>query len=89
MSTLSDVFSLLDRLNTNGIYFTLGYHRPGYLMVTAVVPGERWEIELQADGEPEIEVFVSRGGVEYGATVEELFERFGEPSQSEPNIEGS
>ena len=37
--------------------------RPDALMVTAVVPGERWEIEVFGDGHLEIEVFRSAGQI--------------------------
>jgi len=45
-------------------------------MVEVAVPGERWEIELHADGEIGVEVFKSVGGIQGSEALEDLFRRF-------------
>jgi hypothetical protein len=49
-------------------------------MVEVAVPGERWEIEFHEDGEIGVERFVSAGGVQSSDTLNDLFNRFAEPS---------
>jgi hypothetical protein len=66
----------LEKLRVASIYFTLGASRPRMITVYINVPGERWEVEFGEDGEIEVEVFVSRRGVEGQEALEELFQRF-------------
>ena len=73
---MDEFIGFLNRLRAEGIPFTVEHNRDDAVMVLAVVPGERWEVEFFADGHTEVEVFTS-GGVDDGAgKVEELFERF-------------
>ncbi|MEM8559597.1 MAG: hypothetical protein AAGG50_17390 [Bacteroidota bacterium] len=72
-----EFIGFLNRLRAQGIAFTVEHNRDDAVMVLAVVPGERWEIEFFADGHTEVEVFTS-GGVDDGAgKIEALFDRFG------------
>jgi hypothetical protein len=48
------------------------------LMMSAAVPGERWEIEFFDDGRIELERFVSQGVVESPGALAELLARFEE-----------
>jgi hypothetical protein len=73
MTTLLD---FLDRLDAANIYYRLRYSRPRMVRVDVSVPGERWEVEFGEDGAIDVEVFVSRAGVEGAERIEELFERF-------------
>ena len=75
---MHEFIGFLNRLRAEGIHFSIEQNRDDAVMVLAVVPGERWEVEFFADGRTEVEVFTS-GGVDDGAgKTEELFERFGE-----------
>ena len=75
---MREFIGFLNRLRAEGIHFSIEQNRDDAVMVLAVVPGERWEVEFFADGHTEVEVFTS-GGVDDGADkIEGLFERFGE-----------
>jgi len=45
-------------------------------MFSVAVPGERWEIELTADGTVQIEVFRSDGEISDASKLDDLFARF-------------
>jgi len=53
----------LTKLEAENISYTLAHYRDDAVMVTASVPGERWEIEFLDDGTVEVEKFVSDGQV--------------------------
>ena len=75
---MQELIDFLNRLKAEGIHYSLEHNRDDAVMVLAVVPGERWEVEFFGDGRTEVEVFTS-GGVDDGAgKIEELFSRFGE-----------
>jgi hypothetical protein len=75
---MTPLLDFLDRLWAASIYFTLSAPTPRAVLVSVVVPGERWEIEFRENGDVGVEVFVSRAGAEPGHTIEELFRRFGD-----------
>jgi hypothetical protein len=54
---------LVTSLESKNVSYSIMTVRPDALMVTAVVPGERWEIEVFGDGHLEIEVFRSAGQI--------------------------
>lgn len=64
----TDVFSallaFLQRLETARIPYSLRHSRADAVMVEVTVPGERWEIDFLADGDVDVEVFRSAGGVQ-------------------------
>jgi len=70
--------SFLGDLEENGISYTLAHNRDEALMVIAVAPGERWEIEFLRDGSVEIEKFVSSGKIHGEKALGELFARYAE-----------
>lgn len=74
MTELSTLTDLLDRLDEEEIRYTVESLREGAIMVTACVEGERWEIELMADGDMEIEIFKSNGDIYGDDMLEELFD---------------
>lgn len=43
--------------------FDIKHVRDGYIMIQVATPGKRWEIEVNAEGEVEVEVFVSDGKI--------------------------
>jgi hypothetical protein len=75
MAKLSKLTKFLDRLDGSDIHYTLSSVREGAIMVGVTVPEERWEIEFQADGDVEIEVFKSDGNVRDYSVIEDLFQR--------------
>jgi hypothetical protein len=68
--------NLLSQLRQAHIAYELGQCRDDAIMVTAHVPGERWEIELMDDGSLEIEVFRTDGTIHDESALENLFLRF-------------
>ena len=73
---LSDVLSLLRRLEKAHIAYRLERIRDESLAVEVVVPGERWEIEFLESGELEIEIFKSDGEMLDARALDDLFARF-------------
>ncbi len=71
---LSRLTDLLDRLDEEEIRYTLSSIREGAVLVTAALEGERWEIEIMADGEVEIEIFRSNGDLYDEDMLEEMFD---------------
>lgn len=73
MNSFQKLLDFLAELNKRSIFFTLAQIRPEAIMVTVVVPGERWEVEFFADGAVEVEVFRSVQGVQSEEELERLF----------------
>lgn len=67
------LLKFLDRLEQHRIKYVLERNREDAIMVLLAVPGERWEIELSADGTIEVERFVSNGSIGGADMIEELF----------------
>jgi|HubBroStandDraft_4_1064222.scaffolds.fasta_scaffold160378_2 hypothetical protein len=75
MSQSGSLRSLLDFINALSsakIFFRLDSHRDEAVMVSVDVPGERWEVEFFADGEVEVERFLSSDGVLGGEEARRL-----------------
>ena len=79
---LSSLTSFLDRLDAEDIHYTLTSVREGSVLVSATLPGERWEVEFSADGDVEVEIFHSDGEVHDKQMIEELFERHAETAEA-------
>ena len=75
MDQYSRLLDFLDALQEKKTYFELGYHTDRAIMVSVVVPGERWEVEFLEEGRIRIEVFRSTGGVVAVTDINELIER--------------
>ena len=67
---------LLDRLRAAKIHYTIRHDREGAVSIDVAVPGQRWEIDVLADGVVEIEIFKSDGTIFDETKLTELFERF-------------
>ena len=72
----TDLYTLLDRLRRAKIHYRIRDDRLGAVSIDAVVPGERWEIDLLEDGSIDIEVFKSDGSIHGVQKLEDLFQRF-------------
>lgn len=62
-ANFKSLFTLLRELDAARIRYTIRHSRDDALMIQVNVPGERWEIEFLEDGDIDVEVFQSRGGV--------------------------
>ena len=85
--TLADVLSFLNRLSDAKIHYSLAHSRDDALMVEIDVPGERWEVEFLDDGSIEIEKFKSSGKIYGEKAIEELFQKYSEPSDRKAGAE--
>jgi len=56
------LLAFLDRLDQGKVWYRLEHVRDS-IMVTAAIPGERWEVEFFEDGTVEIERFRSSGDI--------------------------
>jgi len=72
----TNLYDLLDRLRRAKIHHRIRDDREDAVSIDVVVPGERWEIDLLADGTVDIEVFRSDGAIQGEAKLNELFQRF-------------
>jgi hypothetical protein len=75
MDPYANLLMLLDRLNQAAISFDLTAVREA-VMVQIAVPGQRWEIEVMADGSMEIEKFTSNGHLFDSSELDVLFRDF-------------
>ncbi|MBI4602044.1 MAG: hypothetical protein HY721_08790 [Planctomycetes bacterium] len=72
----TSLYELLDRLRQAKIHYRIRDDRERAVSIDIAVPGERWEIDLLADGSLEVEVFKSDGSIHGKAKLGELFRRF-------------
>jgi hypothetical protein len=73
------IYRLLEQLDKAKIYYTLRPVREGTIMVEAVVPGRRYEIEVFTDETVEVEVFESDGNIGGQELIDELLAKYSEP----------
>ena len=78
MTALTKAAEFCRELDRRHVRYELGIVRDGALMVSVVLPGERWEIECFDDGRIERERFVSRGVAEAPGALVELLAWFDE-----------
>lgn len=60
---MKELLSFLNRLEKHNIFYTLHHHRDNFVMVKIDLPGERWEVEFDEEGEVEIEIFSLSSGL--------------------------
>ncbi len=63
------LFSLLERLDTAHIHYTLGRHRADSVLVSVTVVGQRIEIDVFRDGHMEVSRFLGSEDIEGGAEL--------------------
>lgn len=73
---IDQLLQLLDRLDKAHIHYTLMHNRFDAISVAVAVPGQRWEIDVLADGEVNVEVFRSDGTIYEEPKLEDLFREF-------------
>lgn len=77
-AVFGDLIQFLERLRSASIHYSLDTVRPNGLLVSVAVPGQRWEVEFFADGNVEVEKFVSDGTILGKAALEDLITQFGD-----------
>lgn len=76
MIEISNILGLIERLDKAKIHYSIESNRSDAISVYVTVPGERWEIDLLADGMVEIEIFKSDGEIFDGSKLTELFNKY-------------
>jgi hypothetical protein len=76
MDSFKKLLRFLDDLEERKIFYRLSRVRPETIMVEVAVPGERWEVELFADGTVEVEVFRTTVGLQGEEALKRLFDEF-------------
>jgi len=84
-SIFNKLVSFLQKLEQQGISYTLAHHRDEAVMIIVAVPGERWEVEFLSDGSVEVERFISNGEIFGEEALSELFPQNTE--QDKPAVE--
>lgn len=77
-SVFNRFLTFLGELDEQGVSYSLAHNREESIMVSAAVPGERWEIEFLDDGSVEVERFISNGEILGPESLNELFARYSE-----------
>jgi hypothetical protein len=72
---LDKLIDFLGELETRNIYYKLNKIRDS-ILVEIAVPGERWEVEFFANGNIEIEKFLSNGEIYNDSEIENLYRLF-------------
>lgn len=79
-SVFDELLEFLRRLRASHLHFSLDIARDDAVMVTVIVPGERWEVEFLQDGQVDVERFTSDGTILDRSALEELF-RFADTTE--------
>jgi len=75
--TLQAIFR---QLEAAAIHFTVSRYRDDAVSIQAVVPGERWEIDVLDDGTVDFERFIGDGEVLDAEALTGFIARFAEPA---------
>jgi len=77
---MEKLLAFLDQLENEKIWYLLTHVRETVMVITAV-PGELWEVEFFANGNVEVERYISTGNLEDESALARLFAnyRFSEP----------
>ena len=73
---MTRLIDFLAKLDAHSIFYSLSAPTQRAIMVTVVVPGERWEVEFFEDHNVAVEAFRSSGAISGPEKLDELFERF-------------
>ena len=72
---MDKLLKFLDTLDSKHIYYRINKIRES-ILVEIAVPGERWEVEFFADGDVQIERFISTMEILGESELELLFQNF-------------
>ena len=72
---MEKLLEFLNQLEEKKIYYRLNRIRDS-ILVEIAVPGQRWEVEFFADGEVQVEKFLSSGEIQNELELEVLFDNF-------------
>ena len=75
MDAFKCLLDFLAKLDERKIYYRLSKIRDS-ILVEIVVPGQRWEVEFMADGDIEVEKFLSDGTIWDCTEMESLLKDF-------------
>ena len=85
------LLAFIRRLEEAHIFYQVASTRADAISVHVTVPGQRWEVDFLADGDVDVERFVSTGEIDDEAALDELFAKFSdppEPATPQPNPNG-
>lgn len=72
---MDKLIEFLNQLESRKIYYRLNKIRDS-ILVEIAVPGQRWEVEFFADGDIQVEKFLSNGEIFNNSELDVLFEIF-------------
>ena len=72
---MDSLISFLDKLEERKIYYRLNKIRES-ILVEIAVPGQRWEVEFFAEGDVQVEKFLSNGNLQGKSELNVLFDNF-------------
>ena len=72
---MKKLIDFLEKLEEKNIYYKFNKVRDA-IMVEIAVPGERWEVEFFADGNVDVEKFISNGEIFSADEIKTLFSDF-------------
>jgi len=81
-SVFNQLLAFLAELEEGKINYTLAHQRDDAMMIVAVVPGERWEIEFFDDGSVEVERFISNGAIYGENALSELLANYSDQERA-------
>jgi hypothetical protein len=76
LTTTDELICFLKQLDSRKISYSISRYINDSISIIVVVPGERWEIDVDHDGEIQIEIFKSDGTIYDSNKIEYLFEQF-------------
>lgn len=76
-----ELTNFLQKLEEYNISYSLAHNRDEAIMITIVLPGERWEVEFLRDGSVEVEKFISSGEIAGKESLGDLFTVNAEPEK--------
>lgn len=81
-NVFNHLMAFLANLEKGKIHYTLTHPRENAIMISVVVPGERWEIEFLDDGSVEVERFISDGEISDETALGELLTKYSDQDES-------
>jgi hypothetical protein len=76
ITTINELIQFLKHLESKKIYYSLTRYLEDSLSIAVVVPGERWEIDINQRNEIQIEIFKSNGEIYNSSMLQILFDKF-------------